>query len=256
MEGAVAEKPDGQTGDSLEKALSRGPGLLGAAAAGTAVHVAVAVAGTVSGSTTLRESQGTGERGPRPRPHPPPGPLTSSPRCDSPPRRPHPHRPALRKDTGSAQPGPGPASLPTAPGAQTHPHSHSWPHCWLQREGERETESGEMGHILRQPGPRPGGPAPLTAIGVLPSRRHSVGAPWGLWGSPESQKSEVMPGTGLWGKRGCNGERSPQSKEVRGREGEGVTYGMGSRSGWLKGGQEVTVACGQGASVAEDTGPS
>lgn len=66
--GAAAETLDGQTGDSLEKALSRGPGLQGAAAAGTA-HVA----GTVSGSTSLRESQGMGERGPRPQPVLPPG---------------------------------------------------------------------------------------------------------------------------------------------------------------------------------------
>ena len=43
-------------GDSLEKALSRRPGLLGTGAAGTALQVA----GTVSGSTTLKESQGTG----------------------------------------------------------------------------------------------------------------------------------------------------------------------------------------------------
>lgn len=57
-------------GHSLEKALSRRPGLLGAAAAGTAVHVAVAVAGTVSGSTSLRKAGGRvkGERGPHPGP--------------------------------------------------------------------------------------------------------------------------------------------------------------------------------------------
>lgn len=44
----------------MEKALSRRPGLLGTGAAGTAVPVA----GAVSGSTTLRASQGASE--PRP----------------------------------------------------------------------------------------------------------------------------------------------------------------------------------------------
>lgn len=46
--------------DSLEKALSRRPGLLGTGAAGTAVPVA----GAVSGSTSLRESQGASEQRP------------------------------------------------------------------------------------------------------------------------------------------------------------------------------------------------
>lgn len=54
--------------DSLEKALSRRPGLLGAGTAGTAVPVA----GAVSGSTSLRGSQGASEQRPGLGPLPPP----------------------------------------------------------------------------------------------------------------------------------------------------------------------------------------
>jgi hypothetical protein len=60
-------------------------------------------------------------------------------------------------------------------------------------------------------------------------------------------------------RRGYNRKKCPQSKRVKGSrdlEGERGTHGMGSRSGWLRGRQELTGGCeatdDQGASVSED----
>lgn len=58
--GGAGEWPE--TADSLEKALSRRPGLLDTGAGGTTVLAVVVGAG--SGSTTLWGGQGEGERGP------------------------------------------------------------------------------------------------------------------------------------------------------------------------------------------------
>ena len=155
----------GQMADSPEKALSRRPGLLDTGAGGTAAPVA----GTLSGSTTLREVKERVSKEPRPRLPPPAWPLTSSPRWDSLPHprlRPHPHRPPLGGLTTQGQQSTGQApasSQPGPPGSLTHPRSRSWPHCWLQRERERETEPAQRG--LSSARPQPHGPgSTLTTI--------------------------------------------------------------------------------------------
>lgn len=57
-----------------------------------------------------------------------------------------------------------------------------------------------------------------------------MGAPWGLWGSPESSKVRGHAWDGALGQEGLQRGKKPQSKEVRGRE--GALEEKGLLTGW------------------------
>lgn len=217
MEGLALRGGRRSQWDSLEKALSRRPGLLGTGAAGTAVPVA----GAVSGSTTLRASQGASEPRPGLNPLLPPAHSQVAPGviifvivliviltgwlCGN--------------DTGvsRARSGSGPPPPAKAPGSLTHPRFRSLPHCWLQRERTRGRLS-QLRWGLSCAQPQALGPAPHLPPSESCREDGTRWEPPGGCGDLLGVKSQRSCLGWSSGATGVAKEKGSQPKELRGRE--------------------------------------